>query len=294
MRIGIIGAGAWGTALAVSASRAGHDIILWEFAGQNVKNMQFGRESDYLPGVKLAKNIEITENLADLGGCYAWIATTPSDYFTEIMQKSRSFWQNQSIIICTKGMADDKFMSEILIDLDYFPGRIGVLAGPQFANDVANGGKTGCTVAGNAEIINAARKIFPEFYIQESDDIIGAQVCGAGKNAVAILMGYLDGCGESESMRALKLAVLWAEIVQIGRVLGAKEQTFLGICGTGDLFLTATSRTSRNYTAGLAIANGETPCGTVEGISAIHGIIKIAQTRGLLTPNLDFLAGIIL
>lgn len=296
MKIGIIGAGSWGTALAVSSARAGNDVALWAFDDELAKNMQKGRENDLIPGVKIPENVFITGEMADLRGTQAWLVATPSEFFSETMQKGREFWVDQPVIICTKGMtADGKFMSEVLTDAipEILPSRIGILSGPQFAGEVARGEPTGSTIAGGPEILAAARVALSEFVLEETDDTIGVQVCGAGKNAIAILIGYIDGSGAGENERALKLTESWGEIVRLGRYLGARTETFLGLAGMGDLFLSADSKTSRNYSAGLALSRGEKPNGTIEGVSAIRGLSKIAQKAGISTPNLSLMAGLI-
>jgi len=295
MNIGIIGAGAWGTALAILSAKSGNDIVLWAFDADEAKNMQKDRENPYLPGVKLPKNITITPEMADLQGVEAWLIVTPAEHFRKTIQKSRLFWKNQPIIVCTKGMEiSGKFMSEVLLEeLPIEKELIGVLSGPQFAGEVARGEPTGSTIAGGPKVVDTARKALADLTLVETDDVIGTEVCGTGKNAVAILLGYIDANGVGENERALTLTQAWDEIVRFGVALGAKTDTFLGLCGLGDLFLTATSRTSRNYSAGASLAAGIQPTGTVEGISAIKGLSTLANKHKIKMPHLEFLAKII-
>ena len=299
MKVGIIGAGAFGTALAISVANGGKDVILWGFDGDMAKNMQKGRENDNLLGVKVPENVLMTADMAKLKDCAVWLIATPSEFFDETMQKSREFWTNQPIIICTKGMDNTgKFMSEVLTDVFADTNSnlsIGVLSGPQFAAEVAAGKPTGSTIAGNAAVTKLAAQILPGFYLEKTDDIIGVEICGAGKNSVAILMGYLDGKGMGENERALKITETFGEIVRLGRALGAKDDTFFGLSGLGDLFLSATSKTSRNYNAGYDFSRG-LPLEkgiTTEGVTATRGLLKIAKKAGISMPNIEFLAGVI-
>ena len=125
-----------------------------------------------------------------------------------------------------------------------------------------------------------------KLYLSDSDDIVGVQMCGIGKNAVALICGYnfVASCGENE--RAMIFTRAWDEVVAIGKKMGAKTETFLDLCGIGDLFLSATSDTSRNFAGGVAIARGEKIVGTVEGISALRGIIARAESFCVPTPVL--------
>jgi glycerol-3-phosphate dehydrogenase (NAD(P)+) len=296
MKVGIIGAGAWGTALAILSAKSGNDVILWSFDPDEAKNLQKSRENSYLPGIRIPKNVSVTGNMADLQGAGIWLIATPARYFRETIQKGREFWPGCPIIICTKGIDEDgNFMTDIIQEEfpGYKSGLVGVLSGPQFADEVARGEPAGSTIAGSPAVIAAARVALDGLVLQETDDIIGTEICGAGKNVVAVLMGYIDETGVGENERALKLTESWGEIVRFGRLFGARTDTFLGLCGLGDLFLTATSKTSRNYSAGLALAKGEIPVGTIEGISAIRGLSKIAKKHGLCMPNLEFLVKLI-
>ena len=161
----------------------------------------------------------------------------------------------------------------------------GVLSGPQFAAEVAHGVPTGSTLAGTHNAVVAGQGALNKLYLEISSDIIGTQVCGVGKNAVALICGYNSiKCQENE--RALIFTRVWNEVMQIGIAMGGDLRTFLGLCGIGDLFLSATSATSRNFAGGMAIAQGNPPQGTVEGIYALRGLIARAQDLGVDTPIL--------
>jgi glycerol-3-phosphate dehydrogenase (NAD(P)+) len=252
IKISIIGRGAWGNALAAFAERTGHKVVV---------------------------------NPADAD---LWLAAVPAEYFRGHILAAKGFHDGQPIIICTKGMEPNThlFMSEVLDEI--LPAaKAGVLSGPQFAAEVAAGIPTGSTLAGPAAVRKIGRVAFRGFYLEETGDIIGAEVCGCGKNAAAIVAGFYSVRASGENERAMMLSRAWAEVADFGAKIGAKMRTFIGLCGTGDLFLSATSKTSRNYSAGINIARGEQVGGTVEGLPALCGIVARAREAGIPTPVLE-------
>ena len=278
MKVGIIGAGAWGTALGIVAARGGNDVVLWSFDG-------LYKEFD---GVDMPSGLRITSDMTEMGDMDAWLIATPAAFFRETMTRARAFYNNQPVIICTKGAEPSScaFMSEILQDVlpeccDY-----GILSGPQFAAEVAKGVPTGSTLAAMSKSRAAGHEILNKLYLSDSADIIGAEYCGVGKNAVALICGYNFVAASGENERAMIFTRAWNEIVEMGKKSGATAETFLGLCGIGDLFLSATSDTSRNFAGGMAIARGEAPAGTVEGISALNGLIARAEKIGVDVPVL--------
>ena len=277
--VGIIGAGAWGTALAINIARGGHNVMLWSFDGEH---KQFD-------GVDMPANLTITQNVADIANTDVWLNVTPSSFFRETLRKFVKYYNNQPIIICTKG-ADSKtheFMSEILQQELPECADFGVLSGPQFAAEVAQGIPTGSTLAGNLRVKKAGREILNLAYLDEIDDIIGTQICGVGKNVIALISGFISVKIAGENERALIFTRCCNEIIKIGLAMGAQIATFYGLCGLGDLFLSATSKTSRNYSGGAAIANGSNPEGTVEGIFAYNTILTRAKELHIDTPVLS-------
>ncbi len=265
MKIGVIGAGAWGSALSIISKKSGANVVLWSFDGLT---------ADFIK-----PDINVTQNMADMYDTDLWIIATPAAFFRETVCRAREFFNRQPIIICTKGIEakTNKFMSEVIADEIPECDAIGVLSGPQFAAQAANGVPTGSTLASpNADLISIGCNVLGAMYIEQSDDIIGAEICGVGKNAVALMMGYASITAAGENERAMILTRAWNEVVDFGIANGARAETFLKLCGIGDLFLSATSVTSRNYSAGIAIARGESVIGTVEGISALNGLIARA------------------
>lgn len=278
MIVGVVGAGAWGTALAITAARGGADVVLWSYDGG-------AKEFD---GIAMPTCVRLTRDMADLRGADVWLVVTPAAYFRETVRAARDYYNGVPVIICTKGAeySTGSFMSEILRTELPACNDFGVLSGPQFAAEVAAGVPTGSTLAGTPLARRVGAAALNKLYISESDDVIGAEMCGVGKNAVALICGYTSiKSGENE--RAMIFTRAWGEVVKIGMALGAKEGTFLDLCGIGDLFLSATSATSRNFAAGMAIAEGRPIQGTVEGIFALSGILSRAESLGIGTPVLS-------
>ena len=278
MIVSVIGAGAWGTALGVICARGGADVVMWSYDG----------EYKHFDGVNMPKNITITQDMSNIHDSNAWLIVTPASFFRETLRKARQFYNGQPIIICTKGAESTTgaFTSEMLRDEIPECTDFGILSGPQFAIEVAQGIPTGSTLAGTGKAVEIGKQILNKLYIEESDDIIGTEICGMGKNAVALIAGYNSVACQGENDRAMIFTRAWGEVVDLGIASGAKTRTFLQLCGIGDLFLSATSATSRNYSGGAAIANGNPPSGTVEGLFALGGLIARAQALGVSTPVL--------
>ena len=279
MKVGVIGAGAWGTALAVTAAQGGADVVLWSYDGAY----------HHFEGIEMPSNIRLTSQITDMRDTDLWMVVTPGAFFRETMRKARDTYNGQPVIICTKGAecSTGQFMSEILQTEIPECVDVGVLSGPQFAAEVARGVPTGSTLAGTENTIVAGQGALNKLYLEISSDIIGTQVCGVGKNAVALICGYNNIAAKGENERAMIFTRAWNEVASIGLAMGAQLQTFLGLCGIGDLFLSATSATSRNFSGGMAIAQGNPPQGTVEGIFALCGLIARARDLGIDTPTLN-------
>ena len=195
MKVGVIGAGAWGTALSITVARGGADVVLWSYDG----------EHKVFENVEMPHNIRMTANMHEMRDMETWLVVTPGAFFRETMRKARDSYNGQPIIICTKGAesATGQFMSEILNTEIPECVDFGVLSGPQFAAEVAQGVPTGSTLAGTNNAIVAGQGALNKLYLEVSDDIIGTQVCGVGKNAVALICGYNSVvCAENE--RALR------------------------------------------------------------------------------------------
>jgi glycerol-3-phosphate dehydrogenase (NAD(P)+) len=265
--------------LAIAAARSGNEVILWSYDGLYKE----------FEGVSLPESIHVTSDMSELKETDAWLIVTPSAFFRETLKKARVHYNGQPVIICTKGAecSTGEFMSEILHDVLPECIDFGVLSGPQFAAEVAQGIPTGSTLAGTNNAIITAQQALNKLYLDPISDVIGTEICGVGKNAAALISGYNSVMASGENERALLFTRVWGDVVKIGVASGAQAITFLGLCGLGDLFLSATSVTSRNYSGGIAIANGQKPEGTVEGIHALCGLIERAKALGIDVPVLE-------
>jgi glycerol-3-phosphate dehydrogenase (NAD(P)+) len=258
MNIGIIGLGAWGSALGNLVVRAGHSVT------------------------------------DDLAATDMWIVAVPADSFRDAITENKKFYNNQTIAICTKGMEikSHLFMTDVLAQV--LPNASAViLSGPQFAAEVTDGIPTGSTLAGTPVARKIARTAFAELYLEETDDVIGTELCGVGKNACAIVAGYYSIMGRGENERAMMLTRAWTEVATLAEKMGAQMRTFIGLAGTGDLVLSATSKTSRNFSAGVAIANNQPLTGTIEGLSALSGLTARAKELNVSMPVIEKIAKLI-
>lgn len=279
MKVGVLGAGAWGSALSLLAHRGGCNVTAWSY----------NNEFDNFHGVPVPADMRLTDNMADMADMDVWLVVTPAAFFRQTIAAARAHYHGQPIIICTKGLEAQthKFMSEILAEELPECTDCGVLSGPQFAAEVARGVPTGSTLAGTARARAAGREILSQMYLEDSTDVIGAEICGVGKNAVALICGYTSVMAGGENERAMLFTRAWGEVTRLGQAMGATLESFLGLCGIGDLFLSATSPTSRNFSAGVAIANNREIVGTVEGIFALRGLIQRAAALNVDVPILS-------
>lgn len=279
MKVFVIGAGAWGTALAVSSANSGNDVKLWTFDGEYKK----------FDGVNMPQKLCITQNIADARDADLWLIVTPAEFFRKTLLGAAEFYNGCPVIICTKGADKNtgEFMSEILNDILPVCKNYGVLSGPQFAAEVAANLPTGSTLAGNKIVHDAGRAALSHLDLSITNDIIGTQLCGVGKNAVALITGFNTVNSDSENERALIFTKAWNEIIEIGLKMGADLRTFSDLCGIGDLFLSAASMTSRNCSGGASLARGEKMQGTVEGVFALNGLIERGAKLNVPTPTLS-------
>ncbi|MDR1696815.1 MAG: hypothetical protein LBR41_01175 [Rickettsiales bacterium] len=284
MKITVFGPGAWGTALAEAAATAGHDVFLWATDDTLARDIN-SHKSPFLPGIRLHENIFSSTNMDYAYDTDAWILASPAEFFRETTRKSRCFYKNQPILICSKGIdtRTGATCAQMARDiLGNFPGKIAVLSGPNFAAEVARGMPAGATIGGTRKTFEIFSRVLPAMELERTNDLTGVEICGLGKNIAAVYAGFISNLGENE--RAMRTAQIWREIMDIGVSVGARAQTFNMLCGLGDLLLTATSQTSRNFTAGMALAAGKKTSNTAEGLTGIKTFHKIARKNNLKTP----------
>jgi glycerol-3-phosphate dehydrogenase (NAD(P)+) len=290
-KVGVIGAGAWGTALAGVAARAGHRVTLWARSPEVAERInETGVNEAYLPNLPLPANITATARPADLGGTSPVLVATPAQAVRKTLANfADHLAPGTAVMVCAKGIerGTHRLMSEVLAEV--LPGsQPYVLSGPSFAGDVARGLPTAVTLAGPS--LDAAAEMaealsLPSFRIYASDDIVGVQLGGAVKNVLAIACGISDGRGLGDSARAALTTRAFAELARLGRAVGAKPETLTGLSGLGDLVLTCASRQSRNFAYGIALGEGASPPhGTVEGVPTAGVVAEMAQALGVDMP----------
>ncbi len=258
-RIGVIGAGAWGTALAQVAAADGAPVLLWAREAEVVASVNDTRCNDaFLPGVPLSPAIRATGTIAELATCDALLVVTPAQHLRAVLQTLPP--GDAPLVLCAKGIeaGTGRLMSEIAADFRG-AGGIAVLSGPTFAHEVAKGLPTAVTLACEDEAVGealAARLARPEFRPYLSTDVIGAEIGGAVKNVLAIACGVVEGAGLGQNARAALISRGFAEMTRFGRARGARAETLAGLSGLGDLVLTCSSTSSRNFSLGLGLGQG--------------------------------------
>ena len=296
-RIGVVGAGAWGTAMATVAARAGRDTLIWARESEVVEAINRDHENTpFLPGMPLDPAIRATGNLADLADRDALLLVVPAQHLRASMKHLAPHVKaGTPAVICSKGieMATLELMHQGLAES--LPQCVpAVLSGPSFAADVAKGLPTAVTLAcENQEVGEALVDAIglPSFRPYLSDDIIAAQIGGAVKNVLAIACGIVDGEKLGDSARAALIARGYAEVTRLGVALGADAASFGGLAGLGDLILTCTSHLSRNYSLGFALGSGkameqalEGKTSVAEGVATSGAVEKLAATHNIEMP----------
>jgi glycerol-3-phosphate dehydrogenase (NAD(P)+) len=268
--VAVIGAGAWGTALAAVAAGSGSQVLLWAREPEVVQTVSSERENKrFLPGAKLPDAIKPTLDIirATAGG-EAILLTAPAQHLRPVLLSMRPHVKSGTpIVVCAKGIEQGSglLVTEVLQELlpDAEPA---VLSGPSFARDVARGLPTAVTIAARAEVASRLALTLgrPAFRPYVSEDVIGVALGGAAKNVYAIACGMVEGAGLGESARAATISRGFAELLRLGAALGARSETLMGLSGLGDLVLTATSMSSRNFALGFALGQG-TPLAAASG-----------------------------
>lgn len=296
-KISVIGAGAWGTALATVARRAGRDVTLWAFEPEVAEAINTGHENTlYLPGVTLDAGIAATSDLAAALDAHAVLLVPPAQHVRRICQQAAPHWPaGVPAVICSKGIEQGScaLMTDVLADV--LPGvPVMALSGPTFAIEVAKGLPTAVTLAGTDEALRAkvaAALATPGFRPYESDDLVGAEVGGAVKNVLAIACGIVEGLDLGENARAALITRGLEEIAVLAEALGGKRLTLMGLSGMGDLILTASSMKSRNFSLGAAIGQGKKAedilagrSAVTEGVHTAKALMELADKLGLEMP----------
>lgn len=305
-RLGVVGAGAWGTALALTAARAGRDVQLWAREPEVVESIRTrGLNARFLPGIPLPTTIRPTGDLADVLEADALLMAAPAQHLRATLAALSKLGRGGiPLILCAKGIESrsGKLLTEVLAEEapDFLPG---VLSGPSFAQDSAKGLPTAVTIAARIDVAERLQASLGHaaFRPYASDDILGVALGGAAKNVYAIACGIVDGLKLGESARAALLARSFAELSRLGEALGAHSETLMGLSGLGDLVLTATSPHSRNYRFGQAIGNGRKPAELsapgeplAEGVATAPALLVRARQERIELPVAETVAKVLL
>jgi glycerol-3-phosphate dehydrogenase (NAD(P)+) len=293
--IAVIGAGAWGSALALTCARAGRKVTLWEGNAANAEQLAKKRESLFLPGVRLDDGIALAAELAEAAAAEAILLVVPAQAVRAVATDlSRLIAERTPIIVCAKGIerGTKKFMSEVIAECAP-KAAMAILSGPSFAADVARGMPTAVTLAADdatlaGELAQAVSSTTLRPY--HSTDIRGVEIGGAAKNVLAIASGIVTGRALGFSAAAALTTRGFAELMRFGRAYGAKPETMMGLSGLGDLILTCTSPQSRNFSFGINLGRGQKPddihrtTGLAEGVFTAPVLLEMARERNIDMP----------
>ncbi len=292
--IGIIGAGAWGTALASVMAQNHEQVLLWALEPEVVEAVNAGKDNPlYLPDLALPPHIRATGAMEEMAGCSALLLVTPAQHLRKSLERLPK--TDAPLLLCSKGIeaGTQMLVSEIVAELRP-DNPIAVLSGPTFAHEVAAGKPTAITLACESETLGKLlmRLIAtPAFRPYWSDDVVGAEIGGAVKNVLAIGCGVVDGAGLGLNARAALIARGFAEMQRYGLARGAKAETLAGLSGLGDLVLTCSSENSRNFSLGRGLGQGKAAAELMadrrtvaEGAFTAPVLLQSAQTLGVEMP----------
>jgi glycerol-3-phosphate dehydrogenase (NAD(P)+) len=293
-KLAVIGGGAWGTALAQVVAAGGRHTLLWALEDDVVTAVNRIHENPvYLKGIKLDPAIRATSNFSELAEADAWIVVTPAQHMRAVL--SRSPCPNMPLVLCSKGIEESS--GKLLHDVahEVCPSSpVAVLSGPTFAHEVAAGLPTAVTLACSDKAMGEElrRRInLQAFRTYLTDDVAGAEVGGAVKNVLAIACGVAEGRGLGQNARAALIARGFAEMIRFGVAMGGRRETLAGLSGLGDLVLTCSSTSSRNFSLGKAIGEGKKPADLLkdrrtvaEGAHTAPILHRIAMEREVDMP----------
>lgn len=299
-KVAVIGAGAWGTALAVHAARQDHDVQLWAREPEVAADVAKRHENRlFLEGVALPPNLRASTDAAEvLAGAELVVLVPPSAFLRKVAESIAALVpKGARVVVATKGIEDTS--SKLMVDVAAEAARldrdrVAVLSGPSFAREVASGLPTDVVVASRTEsVANDVADVLhsPFFRVYTSTDVVGVELGGALKNVLAIAAGACDGLGMGTNARAALVTRGLAEMARLGVALGGEPLTFMGLSGVGDLILTATGALSRNRALGMKVAEGVEPRSylasqrtVAEGFGTAKAAWTLAQKHGVDVP----------
>ena len=295
----VLGAGSWGTALAIHLADSGHHVLLWGNEPEHIKRLSESRcNQQYLPGVAFPDLLQLTSDLELALASPAWILLAiPSHAYRPFLQKNAHlFKENTGIAWASKGLehGTGKLIHQVIAEELPLCKKTAVMSGPTFAGEVARNLPTSITVASASE--SFSKQLSDDlhsgrFRVYLSSDLIGVELGGSLKNVLAIAAGAADGLGFGANTRAALITRGLAEMMRLGEAMGGHRETFMGLSGMGDLILTCTDDQSRNRRTGLLLAQGKTleqaraEIGqAVEGINTAKEAVELARQHGVEVP----------
>lgn len=296
-RIGVIGAGAWGTALAQVLSEGQDELLLWAREPEVIDQINRTHENiSFLPGHRLRDNIRATQDWDMMATCNVLLLVTPAQHLRASLEALPD--SGAALILCSKGIEAQSQMLLSEVAKQVRPHNpLAILSGPTFAHEVAQGLPTALTLACESEALwdqlnpLIAKTSFRPYY---SDDVAGAEIGGAVKNVLAIGCGVVDGAGLGQNARASLISRGFAEMLRYGAARGARAETLSGLCGLGDLVLTCSSTSSRNFSLGKGLGEGQSAeillsgrTTVAEGASTAPVLQQDARARQVDMPIVD-------
>lgn len=306
MKVSVLGAGAYGSALATILNENENSVTMWSAFEKEVNTLKETRIPKKLPGITLSDKITFTSNIEKaLTDIDLIVIAIPTAFLSDVTKKMKPFYQGTPICIASKGIEQDSclFVYDVVKNI-LNENKIAVISGPSFAIDVANNYPVGLTLAcQDKETIDLTFKAFANshFKLRKSYDIIGTEICGSIKNVIAIAAGMLSGMQMSESTKAMFITESLHDIKALIKGLGGDGNTVLSYAGFGDLLLTATSPKSRNYSFGYLIGKGATKeeindyikNNTIEGLYTLKSINQLVANKDVEMPIINLIDEII-
>lgn len=297
MKLGVIGGGAWGTALAQVAASAGRETLLWAIEPEVVNAVNSDRENHaFLAGVPLSDSIRATSDISELVTCDALLVVTPAQHMRAVLERIPDC--DRPLVLCAKGIEERTGALLHQVAKEACPrAPLAVLSGPTFAHEVAKGLPTAVTLA--AEDHSLAEQLRdriaqPTFRIYLSDDVVGAEIGGAVKNVLAIACGVVEGKGLGQNARAALIGRGFAEMTRFALAYGAQRETLAGLSGLGDLVLTCSSTSSRNYSLGKGLGEARSAAELLsdrrtvaEGAFTAPVLARLAHEKGIDMPIVE-------
>ncbi|HET7581651.1 MAG TPA: NAD(P)H-dependent glycerol-3-phosphate dehydrogenase [Candidatus Limnocylindria bacterium] len=306
-QIGVIGAGAWGTTLAVMLAAGERPVTIWAHTAEAADQLATERQNRrYLPGVTLPPNVRVATDDAYLGEPHrAYLLAVPSAHLRHTLQRlSPTLDANAPLLSLVKGIEAESHLRMSEVIGQELPGRrVAVLSGPNLAREIAAGKPAGSVVASTDQALAgemAALLASDRFRVYTNPDVVGVELCGALKNVVALAAGMVDGLGFGDSAKAGIITRGLAEMTRLGVAAGAHPLTFAGLAGVGDLIATCMSPLSRNRRAGELIGSGMAwtdasaqIAGVAEGVTTVTGALALAAAHAVEMPIADQVAAVV-